>query len=45
MDEMIEMNYDEHVKTHQRHVLISWLESAKSEKIKAVRRMRINNIS
>ena len=37
MDEMIEMNYDEHVKVHQRHVLISWLESAKSEKIKAVK--------
>ena len=37
MDEMIEMNYDEHVKAHQRHVLISWLESAKSEKIKAVK--------
>lgn len=37
MDEMIEMNYDEHVKAHQRHVLITWLESAKSEKIKAVK--------
>ena len=37
MDEVIEMNYDEHVKAHQRHVLISWLESAKSEKIKAVK--------
>ena len=37
MDEMIEMNYDAHVKAHQRHVLITWLESAKSEKIKAVK--------
>ncbi|MEE0266067.1 MAG: hypothetical protein UD936_10625 [Acutalibacteraceae bacterium] len=27
------VNYDAHIKTHQRHILISWLESAKNEKI------------
>lgn len=37
---MYEMNgiyYDEHIKSYQRHMLISWLELAKSERIKAVK--------
>ena len=29
--------YDAHIKTHQRHLLISWLESAKAEKIRAMK--------
>ncbi len=29
--------YDAHIKTHQRHLLITWLESAKSEKIRAMK--------
>lgn len=37
MKEKYEEKYDAHILTHQRHMLISWLESAKSEKIKAVK--------
>lgn len=29
--------YDAHIKTHQRHLLITWLESAKAEKIRAMK--------
>ena len=29
--------YEAHIKTHQRHLLITWLESAKSEKIRAMK--------
>lgn len=28
------VNHDAHVKTHQRHILISWLDSAKNERIR-----------
>ena len=38
MKEKYEEKYDAHILTHQRHMLISWLESAKSEKIKAVKK-------
>ena len=41
MKELFETYYDAHIKTHQRHVLISWLESAKSEKIKKLSDMAI----
>lgn len=34
--------YDAHVKTHQRHILISWLESAKSEKIKKLQEEKLS---
>ena len=37
MNDINEVYYDEHIKSHQRHILISWLESAKSERIKAVK--------
>lgn len=33
-----ELNYyDAHIKTHQRYILLSWLESAKYEKIRRLK--------
>lgn len=34
--------YDAHVKTHQRHILLSWLESAKTEKIRKLKEEKTN---
>ena len=41
MEELFETYYDAHIKTHQRHVLITWLESAKSEKIRELSSMAV----
>jgi len=38
----MEINYDAHVKTHQRHILIQWLEAAKSEKIKKLQEEKLS---
>ncbi len=38
----MEINYDAHVKTHQRHILIQLLESAKSEKIKKLQEEKLS---
>lgn len=38
---MEETYYDAHVKTHQRHILIEWLESAKNEKLRAVKEQTV----
>jgi hypothetical protein len=37
MEQGQDVYYDAHVKTHQRHLLIQWLESAKSEKIRKLK--------
>ena len=37
MNALNEVYYDEHIKSHQRHLLVSWLESARSERIRAVK--------
>ena len=37
MNAINEVYYDEHIKSHQRHILVSWLESARSERIRAVK--------
>ena len=37
MNALNEVYYDEHIKSHQRHILVSWLESARSERIRAVK--------
>ena len=37
MNALNEGYYDEHIKSHQRHILVSWLESARSERIRAVK--------
>ena len=34
MEEMYATYYDAHIKAHERHILLQWLEDAKSEKIK-----------
>ncbi len=45
MDGINDLCYDEHVKSYQRYVLISWLESAKSERIKAVKdKIKIHSV-
>ena len=41
MEDLFETYYDAHIKTHQRHLLISWLESAKAEKIKQLSEMSV----
>ena len=42
MEEMYATYYDAHVKAHERHILLQWLEDAKSEKIKKLKEEKIS---
>ena len=41
MDDMEITYYDAHVKAHERHILLQWLEDAKTEKIKKLKEEKI----
>ena len=41
MEEMDVVYYDAHVRTYQRYLLLSWLESAKTERIREVKKQII----
>lgn len=42
MEEMYATFYDAHVKAHERHILLQWLEDAKTEKIKKLKEKKIS---